>query len=69
MSYKVDRLTGDVLPALKSGNDHIFDACRYALGPLISRGLYGDIEFSSPGKGGGANWRDRSEPTTSSGAW
>jgi phage terminase large subunit len=36
-SYKTDRLTGDVLPVLKPGNDHIFDAARYALGPLIKR--------------------------------
>ena len=35
-SYKTDRLTGDVLPALKPGNDHLMcDALRYALGPLI----------------------------------
>ena len=35
-SYKTDRLTGDVLPALKPGNDHLMcDALRYSLGPLI----------------------------------
>jgi len=34
-SFKTDRLTGAVLPALKSGNDHVFDACRYALSPII----------------------------------
>jgi phage terminase large subunit len=34
-SYKVDRLTGDVLPALAAGNEHIFDAVRYSLGPII----------------------------------
>ena len=34
-SYKTDRLTGDVLPALKPGNDHLMDAIRYALGPMI----------------------------------
>jgi phage terminase large subunit len=36
-SYKVDRLTGDVLPDLKSGNDHCIDALRYALEPLIKK--------------------------------
>lgn len=34
-SYKVDRLTGDVLPTLAGGYDHCFDAIRYALAPLI----------------------------------
>lgn len=33
--YKEDRLTGDVLPKLVDGNDHIWDAVRYALAPLI----------------------------------
>lgn len=34
-SYKVDRLTEQVLPQLKDGNDHIYDSVRYALGALI----------------------------------
>lgn len=34
-SYQTDRLTGDVLPKLVSGNDHYMDALRYALAPLI----------------------------------
>lgn len=34
-SYKTDRITGDVLPDLKDGNDHCWDATRYALQPLI----------------------------------
>lgn len=34
-SYKTDRLTGDVLPALKPGNDHVVDAIRYSLSTLI----------------------------------
>ena len=40
-SYRCDRLTGDVLPDLKPGNDHVWDAVRYALGPLVkpSNGL------------------------------
>ena len=34
-SYKVDRISDDVLPDLKSGNDHCWDAARYALQPMI----------------------------------
>ncbi len=34
-SYKVDRLTGDVLPDLVDANNHTIDAIRYALQPLI----------------------------------
>jgi phage terminase large subunit len=38
-SYKVDRLTGDVLPEIVDKHNHIWDAVRYALAPLIqSRG-------------------------------
>jgi phage terminase large subunit len=36
-SYKVDKLSGNVLADLKSGNDHLIDALRYALEPLIAR--------------------------------
>lgn len=35
--YKTDRLTGDPLPKLQDGNDHRWDAIRYALAPLIRR--------------------------------
>ncbi|MGA7444249.1 MAG: PBSX family phage terminase large subunit [Candidatus Sulfotelmatobacter sp.] len=34
-SYRTDRLTGDVLADVKPGNDHCWDAVRYALGPLV----------------------------------
>lgn len=34
--YKTDRLSGDVKPELKPGNDHVWDAVRYALEPLMS---------------------------------
>ena len=34
-SYRRDRLTGDVLPDVKDGNDHCWDAVRYALGPPV----------------------------------
>lgn len=36
-SYKVDRLTGDVLTDIVDANNHYIDATRYALGPLIKR--------------------------------
>ena len=34
-SYKIDRLSGDVKPDLMPGNEHCWDAVRYALGPII----------------------------------
>ena len=37
-SYKVDRLTGDVLPVLVDAYNHIYDAVRYSLQPIIKRG-------------------------------
>lgn len=36
-SYKVDRLTGDVLTDIVDKNNHYIDATRYALGPMIRR--------------------------------
>ena len=36
--YKVDRLTGDVLPALSEKHDHCWDAARYALEVVIQAG-------------------------------
>lgn len=36
-SYKVDRLTGDVLAVLVDANNHYIDALRYAVSPLIQR--------------------------------
>lgn len=36
--YKRDRLTGDILPKLIDGNDHCWDAIRYALAPIIQQG-------------------------------
>lgn len=36
--YKTDPKTDDVLPVLVSGNDHYWDAIRYALAPLIKKG-------------------------------
>lgn len=42
-SYKVDRLTGDVLTDIVDANNHYMDATRYALQPLIKRkrGFFG----------------------------
>lgn len=34
-SYKVDKLTGDILPILLDANNHIIDAVRYGLEPVI----------------------------------
>ncbi|TNG94868.1 PBSX family phage terminase large subunit [Pasteurellaceae bacterium USgator11] len=34
-SYKVDRLSGDVLPILVDANNHYIDSIRYGLSPLI----------------------------------
>jgi len=34
-SYKVDKLTGDILPILLDANNHIIDAIRYGLEPVI----------------------------------
>lgn len=36
-SYKVDRLTGDVLTEIVDKHNHYFDAIRYALAPIIKR--------------------------------
>jgi phage terminase large subunit len=36
-SYKVDRLTGDVLPVLVDAHNHVMDAVRYALEPMIKK--------------------------------
>lgn len=36
-SYRVDRLTGDVLPIVEDAHNHTMDALRYALQPLIRR--------------------------------
>lgn len=37
-SYKVDKRTGDVLPEVEDRHNHIWDATRYALAPLIKQG-------------------------------
>lgn len=42
-SYKTDQLTGDVLPKLKEGHDHGWDAVRYGLEPVIKRRSSGKV--------------------------
>jgi phage terminase large subunit len=36
-SYKVDRLSGDILPKIVDANNHYIDALRYAIGPMIKQ--------------------------------
>jgi phage terminase large subunit len=36
-SYKVDRHTGDILPIVVDAHNHVWDAVRYALAPLIKQ--------------------------------
>lgn len=47
-SYKVDRLSGDVLPDIIDKHNHFMDAIRYALAPLIKR--KGAIGVLLPGR-------------------
>jgi phage terminase large subunit len=46
-SYKVDRLTGDILPVVVDAHNHYIDAIRYAINPLIkNKGKAPDISVS-----------------------
>ncbi len=36
-SYKVDRLSGEILPEVEDRNNHLWDAVRYALSPYIKK--------------------------------
>ncbi len=47
--YKVDRVTGEVLPLLAAGNDHGMDALRYALDGAIKRGGDGAVTMQVAG--------------------
>ena len=40
-SYKTDRLSGDILPVLIDADNHIYDAVRYALEPVMHNGTRG----------------------------
>ena len=44
-SYKKDRLTGDVLPDLVDKHNHIWDAVRYALQPMIRASGTGLLDY------------------------
>jgi phage terminase large subunit len=44
-SYKVDRLSGDVLPELVDKHNHIWDGARYALEPLIFSSTLGMLDW------------------------
>lgn len=46
-SYKQDKLSGDVLPDIVDQHNHIWDAVRYALAPLIKRSGFGFIDFAN----------------------
>jgi len=39
-SYKVDRLSGDILPIVVDDHNHYIDAIRYALAPMMKRSGY-----------------------------
>ena len=46
-SYKVDRLSGDILPDLLDANNHCIDALRYALEPIMrKRGINSPIQIT-----------------------
>lgn len=36
-SYKIDRLSGDILPQLVDANNHVIDSLRYALEPVMKK--------------------------------
>jgi phage terminase large subunit len=44
-SYRVDRLSGDVRPEVLDEHNHIWDAVRYALQPLIRNLSTGFLEY------------------------
>jgi phage terminase large subunit len=47
-SWKTDRLTGDVLPVLVDGNDHVVDSIRYSLSPIIRQRAMHDSGLRTP---------------------
>jgi phage terminase large subunit len=44
--YKVDELTGEVLPIIIDKHNNIWDAVRYALEPIIKRGYFAGCDLS-----------------------
>ena len=43
--YKVDKLTGDILPDIVDKDNHCIDAIRYALEPLITQRRPGSVRL------------------------
>ena len=54
-SYKTDRLSGDVLPVLLDANQHIYDAVRYALEPVM-RGANAGQNITTPNESPVSGW-------------
>lgn len=46
-SYKTDKLSGDVMPEIAKGHDHIPDALRYAIDPIIQNNNIINLEVLS----------------------
>ncbi|MBE0438123.1 MAG: PBSX family phage terminase large subunit [Methylomicrobium sp.] len=46
-SYKIDRLSGEVLPDIEDKNNHGIDAIRYGLSPIIERSRYNMYDLTS----------------------
>jgi phage terminase large subunit len=44
-SYKIDRLSGDILPVLVDANNHYIDAIRYALEPMMKSRAIPKVHF------------------------
>jgi phage terminase large subunit len=44
-SYKIDRITGDILPIVKDANNHAIDAIRYAIEKIIKRMQLGMLDY------------------------
>lgn len=48
-SYKVDRLSGDILPTIVDAHNHYMDAIRYAIQPMVKTRIAGGLGVSVPG--------------------
>lgn len=58
--YKMDRLTGDVLPLIEDRHNHLWDAIRYALAPLIKKAPRW-VPTSDSGRNGGEAGKNRAD--------
>jgi len=54
-SYKVDRLSGDILPVVVDAHNHGIDAIRYALEPIMQRG-HGRLSIQTPATPALSGW-------------